>query len=221
MLTIFIRIILVYAMLIISIRVMGKRQLGELQISELVTTFMLSELVTQPVSDDSIPLLFAVIPTVTLLSMEVMISYLVTKIPVLKHFFDGKPSMIIIDGELVTKEIKKVRISLEELLGQLRLTGISEISDVKYAILEQNGQLSVIPKKSTAPPSCEDLKLHPPETGIAHAVIVDGKISDYDLKFIKKDREWLMSRLEEYNIPLKKVFLFTVNDGGGERLIKK
>ncbi len=221
MLTILIRIIIVYALLIGTMRLMGKRQIGELQLSELVTTILLSELAAQPITDDQTPLAFAIIPIAVLLSLEVIISFAVTKIPFLKPIFDGKPSILIRRGRIDFDEIDKVRISIEELLCQLRINGIPDISQVDYAILEQNGQLSVIPRRAEAPPSAEDMEIKVSESGIAHAIIVDTKISDYDLKRLGHDRKWLEKRLAHHRVSLDEVFLFTVDDCGKEGLIKK
>ncbi|MBQ8551610.1 MAG: DUF421 domain-containing protein [Clostridia bacterium] len=200
---------------------MGKRQIGELQLSELVTTILLSELASQPITDSQIPFAFAVIPIAVLLSLEVIISFAVTKVPFLKPIFDGKPSILISHGVIDKAEVAKVRISLEELLSSLRIEGIGDISEVDYAILEHNGQLSVIPKRAASPPTADDLKTKITESGIAHAVIVDGHISDFDLQLIGHDREWLKKRLAHYKTDLKRVYLFTVNDDGKEYLVKK
>lgn len=219
MLTIFIRLFLVYAILLVTMRVMGKRQIGQMQVSELVITILLSELAAQPIADDRIPLVFAVIPIGVLISIEVILSFAVTRISFLKPIFDGKPSILINKGKLCENELLSVRISLEELLSQLRVAGISTISDVEYAILEHNGQLSVIPKKRSSPPNSYDLNLTIPEPGLAHAVVIDSKISDFDLELIKKDRKWLNSRLKRQNIDLSDILLFTVDDSGKEQLI--
>ena len=221
MLTILIRIIIIYILLIGTMRLMGKRQIGELQLSELVTTFLLSELAAAPITDDQIPLAFAIIPISVLLSLEVIISFAVTKIPALKPIFDGKPSVLIRRGKLDIAEIGRVRISLEELLSQLRIAGIADISEVDYAILEQNGQLSVIPKRADSPPTASDTKTAVTESGIAHAVIVDSRISDHSLNLLGRDRKWLKSRMKHYHVSVEDVFLYTVNDAGKENLIKK
>lgn len=219
MLTILIRIFLIYTILLVTMRVMGKRQIGEMQVSELVTTLLLSELAAQPIADDRIPLVFAIIPIGALISIEVILSFAVTRIPFLKPIFDGKPSILINRGRISMKELLKVRISLEELLSQLRVNGVSDIADVEYAILEHNGQLSVIRKRRADPPSAYDMKLTVTESGIAHAVVIDSKISDYDLGLIKKDRKWLDSRLDQQKAALRDVLLFTVDDAGKENLI--
>ena len=129
--------------------------------------------------------------------------------------------MLISKGRLDTKECQRVRISLEELLSQLRIAGVADIADVDYAILEQNGQLSVIQKKHCSPPDRDDLKLKPTESGIAHALIIDSKISEYDLKYTGHDHEWLKSRLKHHKTSLSDVVLFTVDDAGKENLVKR
>lgn len=221
MLTILMRLIIIYTILIGTMRVMGKRQIGELQVSELVTTILLSELAAQPIADPQIPLIFAIIPIGALISIEVVISFAVTKIPFLKPIFDGKPSILISKGKLNTAEILRVRISLEELLSQLRIAGVADIGEVDYAILEQNGQLSVITKKYASPPSADDLKVKVSESGIAHALIVDSEVSDFNLKQIGRSRGWLEKRLSHYKIKLADVMLFTVDDSGKENLIRR
>lgn len=219
MLTILIRIFLIYTILLVTMRVMGKRQIGEMQVSELVTTILLSELAAQPIADDRIPLIFAIIPIGALISIEVILSFAVTRIPFLKPIFDGKPNILIDRGKLCTNELMRVRMSLEELLSQIRIAGVADISDVEYAIIEHNGQLSVIQKKRAQPLTAYDLNQTITEPGIAHAVVVDSKISDFDLALIKKDRKWLNSRLEKQHAALEDVLLFTVDDAGKENLI--
>ena len=221
MLTVLVRVIFIYIILIGTMRLMGKRQIGELQLSELVTTILLSELASQPITDEQIPIAFAIIPVATLLCFEIIISFAVTKVSWLKPIFDGKPSILIRRGKLDQKELVRVRISLEELLSSLRIAGASDISEVDYAILEQNGQLSVFLKKSESPPNRSDMNINVAESGIAHAIIVDSKISDYDLQLIGKDRRWLKKRLAHYKTKLDNVFLFSVDDAGKETLLKK
>lgn len=221
MLTIFIRILLIYLLLILTMRFMGKRQIGQLQLSELVTTILLSELAVQPITDENIPLSFAVVPIATLISLEIIISFAVTKLPFLKPIFDGKPSILINRGEINFSEIARVRISMEELLSQLRIAGTPDISEVYYAILEQNGQLSVIPRRNDSPPTGREIGKKVKEVGIPHALIVDSEISEFDLNLIGKDKAWLAKKLKKRGVTAKDVFLFTIDDDGKENLIIK
>ncbi len=221
MIVIIFRVLIIYAVLVGTMRFMGKRQLGELQLSELITTILLSELASQPITDLQTPITFAIIPITMLLSMEVIISFAVTKIPFLKPLFDGKPSILIRHGKINQKEISKVRISIEELLSSLRFAGAASVDDVDYAILEPNGQLSVFQKRSVSPPTASDLSLETSESGIAHSVIVDSKISDVGLTLAGRDRNWLAKRLKELGLTADNIMLFTVDDLGKEFIAKK
>ena len=217
--TIFIRTLIIYIILIGAMRIMGKRQVGQLEVSELVITFLLSELASFPITDDGIPLLYAVIPILTLLAIEVIGSFAITKSKKLKKIFIGHPTMIICKGKLVQNELEKNRISIDELFCQLRLKSITSLDDVEYAILEQNGQLSVITKNSVQPVSPEDIKLNVEQSGIAHAVIIDGVINEYCLKISEKNADWLKKRIKEHGARLEDIFIFTVDDAGKEKLI--
>ncbi len=219
--TIFIRTLIIYATLIFAIRIMGKRQVGQLEVSELVTTFLLSELASFPITDDGIPLLFSVIPILTLVAIEVIGAYAVTKSNKLKRIFIGRPTFIIYKGKVDQKELERNRISVEELFSQLRLKSIVSIDQVEYAILEQNGQLSVITKTSVQPLSPSDIDMDVPEKGIAHALIIDGAINEQNLKIAGKTREWLKKKLKEKGTSLEDVFVYTIDDTGEEKLIRR
>lgn len=219
--TIFIRTVLIYIILIAAMRVMGKRQVGQLEVSELVTTFLLSELASFTITDDGIPLLFSVIPILTLLSLEVVGSFTVNKSPLLKKLFIGHPTILIRKGKIIEAELLRNRISIEELLSQLRLKNVTAVDDVEYAILEQNGQLSVIPKADKLPATPSDLKLTVSEVGIAHAVVIDGTVNEENLRLSGRDRVWLEQYLKCEGIACSKVFLLTVDDAGNILLTKK
>ena len=209
MLTLFIRTLIIYIFLVIAMRMGGKRQIGELQISELVTALLLSEIAALPIGHEEIPLTYAVVPILTVISVEIICAFIVTKSQPLKRLFDGTPSVLIRKGKLDKAELGRARMGLEELLSEARLKGISDISDLEYAILEQNGKLSVF----------EKAKKGEKETGIAHAVIVDGNVSEHGLKCISMTRDDLDARLKNKKTGLDKVFLYTVNDAGEENWI--
>ncbi|MBE6563822.1 MAG: DUF421 domain-containing protein [Ruminococcaceae bacterium] len=221
LITLFIRTLITYFLLVLVMRMMGKRQIGELQLSELVITLLLSELASSPIADPDIPLLHAVIPILILLSLEVIVSFVVVKIPFLKTVFDGRPSIIIRRGKINQKELKKLRISMEELMGQARLKNVFNIDQVDYLILEQNGQFSVQPKAEYQNVTVGDLKISGENSGIAYALIVDGKINEYSLAHFGKDLRWLEKRLNEHKCKADDLFLFSADDSGKEYLVKK
>ena len=221
MVTVLIRAAIIYTLLLISLRLTGKRQVGELQISELITTFMISELAASPIQDLSIPLIYSIVPIVFLLCAEITLSFLATKSKKLKKLFFGNPSIIIRKGKLNQKELSRLRIGINELLGELRIKDVSDISDVDYAILEQNGKLSVFLKQEKQPLCAKDLKAGEKSSGIAHAVIIDGEINESNLSYAGKNTKWLISYIKELKLTLEDIFLMTVNDSNNVTIIKK
>ncbi len=219
--TIFVRTIIIYLILIFAMRIMGKRQVGQLEVSELVTTFLLSELASFPITDDGIPLLFSVIPILTLVAVEVIGSYIITKSNIFKRLFGGRPTFIIYKGKIDQKELMRNRITIDELFSQLRIKSILSLDDIEYAILEQSGQLSVITKSMCQPVSPSDLSISVPERGIAHAVIMDGKINESNLKIVGKNEAWLSNRVKAHGLLIEDIFIYTINDIGEEKIIKR
>lgn len=214
MTTLLIRTIVIYLILVISLRLTGKRQIGEMQLSELVVTFMLSELAVFPITDKNVPLAHAVLPIAVLLSSEVIFSFIQTKSPAFRKFLCGGPSVIIEKGRLKPDVLAKNRLDVEEMLGELRLKGCFDISQVEWAILEENGKMSVLTRADASPFTPEQLDLPVDEHGCAHPVVVDGKANQNGLTAANKTESWLDCFLESKGIPLSHVFLMTVDDLG-------
>ncbi len=192
-------------------RVGGKRQIGQLQLSELVSALLLSEIASMPIGHEEIPLTFAVIPIITVISIEIIAAFAVTKSKKLRSLFDGKPSVIISKGKLNFPEMQKLRLGIEEFIVEARLKGISDISELQYAILEDNGELSVF-KKDTAAEK---------DKGIAHILISDGEVSDQGLLAVGLTRKALNGKLRAKKLMPDEVFLYTLDDAGNEYVIKK
>lgn len=214
MLTIFIRTVIIYFILTIIMRIMGKRQLGELDVGELVITIILSEIATNPITNPERSMLESIVPTATLASLEILTSALIIKAPLFKSILSSKPTVIVARGVIDFKQMKKVRISLEELVSQVRQNGIYDLNEVDYAILEENGKMSVIPKNANRQPDKSDLKVYCPNNGIMHLVISDGSINSHGLSILKKDRAWLERTMSKLGIKIKDVFCMTVDDSG-------
>lgn len=221
MTALFFRSLILYLFLILAMRLMGKRQVGELQVTDFVSTLLLSEIAAIPISDPDIPLLYAVVPIVIILFIEIGTAFTTNHCGFLKKILEGRPSVLIARGRIDQKELDRTRISIEELMSQLRQKSIPSVDRVEYAILEQNGQLSVIEKTDSQPVTCADLKLETKEAGIDHAVILDGQVSEANLKAACKDARWLNKKLEEKNLVVREVFLFTVDDAGKIKIIIK
>lgn len=216
-----IRTLIIYFSLMIVIRISGKRQVGQLDVSEFVSTILLSEIACLPIDDPDIPILYAMIPISFIICLEVILTYLKNKSSLLKKIFESKCCILIEKGRFVENAFIKMRISVEELMGELRLKGVSEVSDVYYAILEHNGNISVILKKEAQPltPLDEDIKTE--ECGISHPIIVDGQINRKNLTSSGKSESWLNSELCKSHTGIKDVFLMTVNDSGKCDIFKK
>lgn len=205
MASIFIRTLIIYLFLSISIKCMGKRQLGELEVGELVSTLVISEVAALPIADPDIPLMNAVIPVLFIVCLEIIISYLKNKSARLKKAIDGEPAFIIYKGRLLQKALRDNRISLNELLSELRIQGFGDITEVSYAILEHNGKISAF--KS--------------DDAFSHPVIIDTATDEDALSLIGKNEEWLKKLLKKKKAEKDEVFLLTVDKKSKTNLIKK
>ncbi len=221
MTTILIRTLLIYLFLIFTMRLMGKRQIGELEITDLVTTLLLSEIASLPITNQDIPVSYAIIPMITLLTLEVLSSYILVRFPRLKNLFSPQPSVIISGGILHPSALQEARLSLDELMSEIRQSGISDLSYVDYAILEKNGKLTVLPKAAYAPPTAKELNLSPPPEGLMHIVYSSGSFSDAGLRMIGKDREWLEKALRRQGLLKEELFCVTANEAGKLYWVRK
>ncbi|MBE6607971.1 MAG: DUF421 domain-containing protein [Ruminococcaceae bacterium] len=199
-----VRTVIIYFILTVSMRIMGKRQLGEMELSELVTTLLLSEISAVPIVDFKIPLKRALIPVLLIISFEIIIPFISAKKRFIKKLVEGKPSYIIYRGELRLSEIKKNRISLDELICELREQGFFDISDIEYAILEPNGQLSILPKNGDT--NAQNTG------GMVHNLIINGEIIDFNLKLLNLDEKWLNEQIASLGVSKKDISLFGLDD---------
>ncbi len=199
------RTVIIYVLLSAALRLMGKRQLGELDVGELVSTLLISELAAIPIDDPDIPLLNAVIPIILILSAEIIISTLKNKSEKLKETFEGKPVYIIYKGRIIQRALCENRISINELLSEIRSQGVGDIGEVSYAILEQNGVLSIIKKSDAA---------------LAHTLIIDGNIIEEEADN-GYDKKKIAAILENRKIKQSEVFLMTATDDGNLNIILK
>lgn len=197
---VFIRTIILYICVVAAMRIMGKRQLGELQPSEFVTALMISEIATIPLDKTEMPLLDGIIPIFALVLLELILSVLVIKSEFMRRLITGSPVQIIKDGKLIMKRLSGLRICIDDVMEQLRLAGYSSISQIDSAIIETNGQLSIVPKESERPVVCSDLNLSPEQTHVPHTIISDGVLRKKNLKGAGISEAWLKKKLARYNI---------------------
>lgn len=214
MITAFIRTVILYLLIMADLRLLGKRQIGELEPSELVLTLMLSDLATVPMQDFGIPLLAGIIPICTLLSLSMLTSQLSLYSLSFRRIVCGTPSVLIRDGIIQQEAMRKNRYTLDELLEELRELGYCSLSEVKYAILENSGQLSVLPWAKHAPLTPQQLGLQVGNDPLLPTVIInDGLLLEESLLQAGKTEAWLTKILQKHGAASpKEIFLLTVDE---------
>lgn len=216
MFTGFVRTIILYIVIIVGIRLMGKRQVGELEPSELVLSLVIADLAAVPMQDFGIPLLAGVVPILTLLALTMILSVLTMKHVGFRALLCGRPSIIIRQGKLDQGEMRRNRLTVDELMEELRCQGYPDPSGVWYAILETNGQLSVLPKAQEKPPTLSQLDRQVPEPGFPLVLISDGHVLEHNLTARGVDRRWLEGELKRQGCSAPEaVFLMTLDETGG------
>lgn len=217
-----VRTIILYLLIIFGIRLLGKRQVGELEPSELVLALIIADLASVPMQDNGIPLLAGIIPIITLLCVAMILSVLTVRSVRFRALLCGRPSIVVENGEVRPEELRKNRFSIDELMEELRSKGYTDLSVIKYAILETNGQISVLPNASEQPLTAAQFGLQPQEPGLPAILISDGRLLSHNLKDRGYEEIWLQKQLEHYGVKRPdQVFLLTVNELGETYFIPK
>ena len=214
MITLIFRTLLVYIFLIFIMRLMGKRQIGELEVTDLVATLLLSEIASLPITDPNIPVLHALVPMIVLLSLEVFSSYILLRAPKLKKILSASPTFIIKDGVLDQAALTATRLSIEELMSEIRQQGLCSLSYVWYAILEKHGRLTILPRARYSPPTQEQMNISSQEESLMHVVYNGNIYNDMGLSLIGKDRAWLEKQMARRGVSLADQFCVTSNSHG-------
>ena len=202
-------------------RIMGKRQLGEIQPTELVITILLSEIAAIPMQDNALPLGNSIVAVLLLVALEVINSVVVLKSSKCRSFLQGNSLVVIRDGVVDQKQLKRLRFTMDDLFDQLRQKDVFDISDVRYAIVETNGQLSVMlkPEKETVTAEMADI---PNETkGLLCMVINDGKFLKRSFKECETDEEKLYDILKKENTEINEVLFMVADKEGNYTIVKK
>ena len=216
-----IRTVILYALIVFAVRIMGKRQISEMQPSELVITLIIADIASIPMEDNSRPMLSGLVPMLILVALEIIVSILMMKSSVIRKTVCGSPVMIIKDGVILQNEMKRLRITTEDLCVQLRESGVFSLSDIQYCIAETNGKLSVLQKPPKRNPSCEDLKLKTKDEGLDVVVINDGKYLNNSIDLINSDKKAVDKILKKESCKPGDVFIMTLNQAGGYSIIRK
>ena len=213
----FVRTVVFYVVLMAVIRLMGKRQVGQMEPSEFVVTMLVANLAAIPLEETDLPLAAGLIPILTVLGMELAFSALSLRSIFFRKLLCGKPVILIENGTILQDNLRKTRVTLDELTGHLREKDVLDLSSVQYAILETNGNLSVFPYPKEKPASARDAGIRARKQYIPLTIVSDGKLLEENLQKSGKDRRWLEGVLRDHNADLHDTWLLTV-DGSGKVL---
>ncbi len=217
----YIRTVLLYLVLIAVIRTMGKRQVGQMEPSEFVVAMLIADLASIPMQDSGIPLISGLVPMLTVLGLELVLSWLTMRSIFLRKLFCGKPMILIDNGKILQDNLRRTRVTMDELTGHLREKDVLDITTVQYAILETNGNLTVFPYAKYSPACAKDAGITVPEQLLPVTVIEDGYLSEENLKHAGKDRKWLKKTLQKNKAAPREVLLLTVDRADHVVLIRK
>ena len=210
----YIRTALLYLVLVLAIRLMGKRQIGQMEASEFVVTMLVANLAAIPMQDTAIPLYSGLLPILTVLGLELVLSGAILHWLWLRRLLCGKPVILIENGRILQENLRKTRVNLDELTSQLRQKDILDIRTVQYAILETNGCLSVFPYAADAPATAKTAGLHPKKNHLPITLVEDGQMIGENLKKAGKNESWLAATLRQHEATLDSTLLLTLDDGG-------
>ncbi len=207
----YVRTIIIYLVLIVTVRLLGKRQIGQMEPSEFVVTMLVANLASIPMQDSGISLLSGLIPILTVLGAELVLAFLSLQSVGLRKLLCGKPVILIDNGKILLENLRKTRVTLDELTGHLREKDVLDLQAVQYAILETNGNLSVFPYPKEKPASAKDAGIPTRKQYLPYTIVSDGSVIKENLKKAKKDEKWLEKILHQNNAKLEDTSLLTVD----------
>ncbi len=217
----FLRVLILYPIVVFGVRLMGKRQIGELQPAELVVTILISNIATLPLEDQNLPLLMGIAPMLLLICFEVLLAFLGLKSRKIRHLLAGGPQVIIRGGVIDQRIMAELRFTLDDLMTALRSNGIFDIRDVQLAVVETNGTVSACQKAAVQPLTPEDLHMHPEAADPPEVIIADGAVSNEGLAACGMELPELLHQLKRKHLKPEQIFLLTADRTGLCTLIKK
>ena len=221
MISVIMRTAVLYLAVTVAIRLMGKRQIGDMQPNELVVTLLISEIAAIPLQDSDQPVFNGLAAIFILVILEIAVSVLAMKSFLVRKLMSGKSMVIIKNGVIDQQAMRDVRMTVLDLVELLRGQNVFDISTVAFAVLEVNGDLSVLLKSEEQPVKNSDLKIQPPEEGLALPVITDGKLLNESLVSLKTDYSQIEKLLKEERLSISDVFLMTLDRYNNSVIIKK
>ena len=205
------RTIILYLVLIAVIRMMGKRQIGQMEASEFVVTMLVANLASIPMQDSGIPLFSGFVPIVTVLGMELVLSTLSLRSIRFRKLLCGKPVILIDNGKILQENLRRTRVTLDELTGHLREKDVLDLRSVQFAILETNGNLSVFPYPKERPASAREAGIKAGKQYLPITIVSDGKLLRENLQKANKDAFWVQRVLKQHNAGIRDTWLLTVD----------
>ena len=215
-----VRAVILYVVITFSLRLMGKRQLGELQPSELVVTILISNIAAIPVEDSSVPMIMGIVPILTLVCLDVVISGVMLKSTKIRKLIIGSPRIIISEGKILQSEMKRLRFSVDDIMESMRTQNIFDIEQIHYAIVETNGKINFLLKKDYQPAEKQDIKAGGSTENPPSVIIRDGVRDSEQLCLIDLGEAWLTKILRENHLSEKQVFLMTADKNGNYKIIE-
>ena len=216
-----IRAVILYILITFSLRLMGKRQLGELQPSELVVTILISNIAAIPVEDSSVPMIMGIVPILTLVCLDVIMSGIMLKSAAIRKLMIGSPRIIISGGDIMQNEMKRLRYTVDDLVEAMRDQQIFDITQIQYAIVETTGKINFLLKKDYQPAEKQDVSVKGSTADPPSVIIRDGVVDKQQLSLLDLGEGWLTKILRENNIGEKGVFLMTSDSNGSYTIVKK
>lgn len=211
MLISYLRTAFLYLVLILSVRMMGKRQIGQMEASEFVVTMLVANLASIPMQDAAIPLYSGLLPILVVLGMELTLSGLILRSVLIRRFFCGKPVILIDNGKILLENLRRTRVTLDELTGHLRSKDVLDVQTVQFAVLETDGSLSVFPYPEHQPATAKDAGIQTKKQHLPITIVEDGYVSEENLQKAGKDRAWLDKTLAKKGVSRQEVLLLTVD----------
>ncbi len=217
----FFRAVILFLLLIGAIRLMGKRQLGELEPSEFVVAILIADLASVPMQDSGIPLLSGIVPILTVLALELVLSSLSLRFRKVRRLLSGNPVLLMRDGKILASNLARTRVTVDELLQHLREKQIVDLSTVQYAILEVDGEISAIVHPKHEPPTAMDQHVQVDPAELPATLVSDGRILEENLQAAGRDRAWVERELRKLDCPVEDAFLLTATATGKLYLSRK
>ncbi len=191
------RTLIMYIVVVGVLRMMGKRQIGELEASELVVTIIISDIAAMPITNMGVPLITNVIAILTLMLLEIFLSYAAFKSPKIRGIIYGKPSTFFKNGKFNQKEMLRQRFNVADVMEEIRGNGVCSLSDVEYIIMETNGKVSVILKQSASPLTPSQAGIETEEVRLSYVIVDNGLPLKTSMKQLGLNEEWLLKKVKE------------------------